>query len=235
MDFYLELHQVWHVDGDTPSHVVVDQQTRHLAQVVEPLEAGAHVSPVDDLVVVRNVDGALLQSEVLQMGTEVQYRHQRDRSSLARPHQPELHQVAEVLHELGEVLQGQAVAVDGVGGGEGDVQPGEPPGQQGPALVGPEHHAEPVRLEPVPVREAQLLLPVQAEPLEVRGGLQDVERFERSVHHSNLRPAGHQSLPPRPADGELEDAVGEDFVPGRVGRLQPHQSPVLVQQTELSQ
>ena len=132
---YLQLYQVWHVDGDTRSHVVVDQQTGHLAQVEEPLEAGADVSPGDDLVVVRNVDGTPLQPEVRQTRTIVEYWHQWDRSTLARTHQPELHQVTEVLHQLGEVLQGQTVAVDGVGGGEGDVQPGEPPGEQSPALV----------------------------------------------------------------------------------------------------
>ena len=112
--------------------------------------------------------------------------HERHRSPLPRPNKPQLGEVGHVLHELGVVRQGQGVAVDGVRAGEGDIQPGQPPSQGGPAVT-LQHFTKPpanqnvtiekIEFETLPTPpgavsvegcEAELLLPVNAEPGEVR-------------------------------------------------------------------
>ena len=61
---HLQLDQLRHVAADAPGEKVVDQQAGHLAQEVELLEGGGDVGLVDHVVVVRHVDGGLLQQQL---------------------------------------------------------------------------------------------------------------------------------------------------------------------------
>ena len=120
----------------------------------------------------------------------LQNRNQRHWRPLTSTRQPQLCEVGQVLHEPGVVLQGQAVAVDAVGAGEGDVEPLEPPGQHGPT-VPLDHVREPGGAVPVEGGEAQLLLPVNAQPCQVWCRFQDVVGLQTSVYHTHFLYISH--------------------------------------------
>ena len=186
------------------------------------------------------MDWTALEVESGQVGAVVQEGDERDGTALACPAQPELGQVAQVLEQSGVVLQWEAVAVDGVGGGAGEVQSVQLARQTGPA-GSPDHLSEPVWLEPVERGVAELLLPVDAEPAELRCGLEQVEWLERAVHHGELGEEGGEARGGSAALllalqlGQLERAVRQHLVAGTAAAVQPDERAVRVEQGEVAQ
>ena len=88
---------------DAPHHEVVDKEAGHLTEIGEPGKAAGDVAGVDDLVVVGDVDWALLEDEVSQLGAAAEQEDQRHGPALASPNQAQLPQAAEVLHHFNDL------------------------------------------------------------------------------------------------------------------------------------